>query len=165
MKKTLLTALAFLPLALMAQRLEVMASGGQYLARGGISINATIGEVCVGAPSGAGLSGTEGFQQGFKTAESLQTTVDREEFSPEIQAQLYPNPAIDQVQVSLQHTADQPVRLQLYNSQGLLIQETETAGALHTFELSSLAAGQYWISLQPAGAKPALMLPFSKISR
>ncbi len=166
MKKTLLSTIVFLPLALSAQRLEVIASGGQYLSRKGISITATIGEVCVSRPSGNESYGTEGFQQGFKASQDLPgSAIDRNRAESAIQAQLFPNPAIDYVQVALQNPKGQSVHLRLYNNMGLLLQETETRNELHSFDIGLLSAGRYLIALQFAEDEPIITLPFAKISR
>lgn len=163
MKKTLLMALAFLPLALMAQRLEVIGSGGQYLSRGGLSISATIGEVFVATPSGSEQFATEGFQQGY-----LQSTLaaSRSETPASLPAaSLFPNPATDRLQVSLQNMSNQPVRLTLYNSVGKLIGEAETVSGAHAFNVTALAAGHYWIAVQTDEKSPAFTLPFEKINQ
>ena len=163
MRKTLLIILAFLPLALMAQRLEVIGSGGQYLSRGGVNISATIGEVFVATPSGSKHFATEGFQQGYLLPD---LAASRTETPASLSAaSLFPNPTADRVQVSLQNMSNQPVRLTLYNSVGKLIQESETNAEIHFFNVASLPAGHYWIAVQTDENSPVISLPFEKINQ
>lgn len=162
MRKTLLIALAFMPLVLMAQQLEVIGTGAQTLSQGGISITATIGEVFVAAPSGPEQFATEGFQQGYRQPNDV---VDRTETTSALpSAELYPNPALDRVQVSFENPTAQSIYLKLYNSVGRLIETVKTGSSTYDFNVTALPAGHYWISIQPTDHQPAISLPFEKIN-
>ena len=166
--KVILSVASMVPLCLSsfmlgAQRLEVMSSGGQNLVRRGLSITATIGEVCVAETSNHQKAVTGGFQQGFLSGPIA--TTDREEQTVDIPAiALFPNPATDRVQVSLQHFKGASVRLRLFNSLGSLIQETETNHDFYAFDIRALAAGSYWISMSRDTDQTPVTLPFSKIN-
>ncbi len=162
MRKTLLIALAFLPLVLCAQRLEVIGSGGQMLSRGGLSITATIGEVFVAVPSGPDGFATEGFQQGYLLSDVAASRTEKTSASPI--AELYPNPAVDRVRVSFEKLGDQPVHLKMYNSVGRLLETVKTGSNTHDFNVTALPAGHYWISVQPTDNHPTLSLPFEKVN-
>ena len=162
MRKTLLIALAFMPLVLAAQRLEVIGAAGQTLSRGGVSVTATLGEVFVATPSGPEQFATEGFQQGYLLAN---VAVSRTETTSALTtAELYPNPAVERVQVSFENPGGQPVQLKLYNSVGSLLETVKTGSSTHDFKVAALPAGHYWISIQPTDYQPAISLPFEKVN-
>ncbi len=166
MRKLIFNLVFLLPTIVLAQRMEVVAAGSQELSGAGIHITATIGEVCVSGLKGAKEYATEGFQQGFLSAESTASRDQQGITSAAImQASLFPNPATDRVQVELQNLGGQSVRLRLYNQLGLLVQEAESSSAVYAFDLKMLASGQYWVAIQPADNQAAIALTFAKINR
>lgn len=165
MKKLLLLFLTLSPLLLRAQQLQAIASAGPQYSDHRFVITATVGEACINVPMGDALNATEGFQQGFlPTAPVTVLTAAPGLETPRLQALLFPNPTVDRLQVALQNTGGQSVRLQIYNRIGALVQEAETTSGEQVFTLESLPAGHYWLALRPAGNGPVLTLPFEKIS-
>lgn len=165
MKNMFLFLVLWLPIGLTAQQLAVVATGGQDLKGGGAVISFTIGEVCVDAAMGADRQATAGFQQGFGPEQEAPGKVaDRDQLEP-FRASVFPNPTMDWVQIDLQNTGNQPVRLRLFTSQGTLVQEVGTTALSHRFDVTGLSAGRYWIALQSGQNRPDLTLSFEKISR
>lgn len=63
----------------------------------------------------------------------------------------FPNPAVTQAQFNLQLKEATPVQIELYNAQGQLmqlVQEGQLTAGKHSFELTDLTAGQYFLRIQ-----------------
>ncbi|MCC6684322.1 MAG: T9SS type A sorting domain-containing protein [Bacteroidia bacterium] len=76
-----------------------------------------------------------------------------------INAALYPNPALNQINLSLKMEAE-PMKLFLYTVQGKLVLEQEVTAGLQVIETGNLVSGLYFIRLESKGE--TLSLPFIK---
>ncbi|GAB3835934.1 alpha-amylase family glycosyl hydrolase [Hymenobacter jeollabukensis] len=66
--------------------------------------------------------------------------------------ELYPNPAAQQVQLSLRNAPAGPVQVQVYDAQGRRLRTLDLSGAAHTLDTSTWADGVYFLRVQAGKA-------------
>ncbi|HLP96469.1 MAG TPA: T9SS type A sorting domain-containing protein [Saprospiraceae bacterium] len=164
MKKQWWFLLLLLPGSVAAQQQMVLSSAGMQQANAKLQVTVTIGEPFVALAIGSGQMFTEGFQQGFLGPELPDLAVDRIITAADWGARIYPNPAVEFLQVSLELAKDQSCRLQIINSIGALVLEAETSEASLQLDIQHLAPGAYWLLLIPSNQTDAHSYHFSKIN-
>lgn len=119
---------------------SVIASGGGSYEAGGISLSWTIGELAVETFTTSNLILTQGFQQGYYEITSVNDPLVKS-----IDLEIYPNPAIDFINIEIKNTEVKSVRLELYNIDGALItnEQWENTGAPYKVQLNRFSANQY----------------------
>ena len=163
MRNTLFACCLLLPLALQAQDLQVIATGGQQLSNGQFLLTATVGEPVTNSSTGELEYVSAGFQQGYRADEDLAADQADPAAKP-VSSLLFPNPTTDRLQVSLKNAGVPPLRLQILNRQGGLVREAETSAETFQFDLHNLPAGHYWVVIQAADQRQTISLPFEKIN-
>ncbi len=103
-----------------------------------------------------------GYAQGAScdsvAADSVAVSKDREE---ELSVQLYPNPAVDRLQLNLSSVIDKVI---ITTSTGRRVQlESGLSRGTHTIDVSSLVSGKYYLTVVKAG-KEVKSIPFLIIS-
>jgi hypothetical protein len=153
MKKTLpFLVLLILSLGLNAQSVErwvIGSAGGSYYdGVNNFEMDYTVGEVMVTTISNVNNTLTQGFQQPFKLA-----WVSVQDYSENpAQVILYPNPVVDQLNLSIQNAKTGEYRVMVFDVLGqLLIDQTVSAGfdgaAQLNLNFRSYATGNYYVRI------------------
>jgi hypothetical protein len=141
---------AVLAMGAMGQQALVPA-GGESSGTGG-TVSWTVGQVDYEATLAAGGSVQRGVQQPY---EWLVTS------APEAQQPsviVWPNPAVDAVQVSWEAPLPAPAHYALYSASGALVQQGAVAGTTVTVPLAAQASGTYVLVITTQGA------PYNRIT-
>ncbi|OFX86896.1 MAG: hypothetical protein A2W99_04050 [Bacteroidetes bacterium GWF2_33_16] len=119
---------------------SVVATAGGYSEAGGLSLSWTLGELATETFTTTNLILTQGFQQGYFEITSID-----EPLSKSIDLKVYPNPAIDFINILIEDIDVKLVRIELYNLEGKLIsnEQWENTGTPYQFQLSSFSSSQY----------------------
>lgn len=59
------------------------------------------------------------------------------------QFNLYPNPALDRLNISLQESFDVPLDVEMFDQNGRLVRQVQLSGELLTLDVSDLSTGYY----------------------
>ncbi len=163
MKKAWLPLLLTVPGALAAQKLEVVSSAGLTSSGREQQITATLGETFVAMVAEDKHLFTEGFQQGIIGHSLHGLVLDREVQPSGWNARLFPNPASDMVQITIQSAQQQTYRLRLMNGLGMVLLEAETADEVYSMNLRDFSPGQYWISIYASDPSESFVFPLTKM--
>lgn len=144
--KIILFAVLF-PLCSTAQSIDqwVIASQGDYVEAGSMSLSSTVGEVVVETEETPSLILTQGFQQ------SELNTVGIEIPEMNLSINAYPNPTTSEVVLELNSNDGLNLDLQIINTQGQLVgKEKVDANAEHrqVLDFSSFTPGVYFIQFK-----------------
>jgi hypothetical protein len=152
MKKIFLLILVMsVTFGLRAQSIEryvIGSAGGTYFDGVNFEMDYTVGEVAITTISNSSNTLTQGFQQPFKlTWVSVQEISDNPS-----QVILYPNPIVDQLNISIQNAQTGAYRVMVYDLLGqLLIDQSTGAGFDGTAQLSvdfdRYATGNYFVRI------------------
>ncbi|MFH0841052.1 MAG: T9SS type A sorting domain-containing protein [Bacteroidota bacterium] len=134
---------AMFALSLSAQKQEVIASAGGYNSAGDISISWTLGETIIPTFSAGGLILTHGFQQ-----QLIVTTIE-ENLLELVNVTVYPNPAIDVLNIKFELPLDGAVDLYLLTQQGSLVLTDfiEATSVEKQVNMQGFPAGVYFVRL------------------
>lgn len=153
MKSFIIIALAFAPLALFGQSAErqVIASTGGYAAATGLQVSYTVGETVIATGTSSNIIVTQGFQQPDGNSVGI------EELDNGLSVNVYPNPVSNEVAVEISAMNDLNVSATVYDMHGkqtsVGLSNLKVNGTLKTsLDISSLSAGQYFISFTDASA-------------
>lgn len=117
---------------------KVVASNGKQLTAPGIQLSYTVGEVSVTTKTAGGSTLTQGFHQSYKNAVGIAIAE-----SP-VSITVFPNPAINYVQVKMEDALSQSIIIRLYSLSGQLVkQESSFTPELTTIDVAELTAGVY----------------------
>lgn len=150
MKKSFLLTTALGLAALVgAQSLSptVVSTSGAYYTAGGASVSQTVGEMTmVQTFTGGSNILTQGFQQSDKI------TAINEPLTENLSVQLYPNPAVDFINIGLNSTVNGRVVLGIYNELGQVVSnsiatEVKTGQNQFSVNTSKLATAVYYIQI------------------
>lgn len=119
----------------------VLSSNGGYETNGNLSMEWTMGEFSSSTSSNGNLLITEGFQQGGDISIGI------DELTINLDITIYPNPTDDLIHISRSDKDDVNLFIQLYNSDGKLISDSQLVDRRSTIELSNYAAGKYSLSI------------------
>lgn len=121
---------------------QVIANSGKYMSAGGNSIEFTVGELVVTTLTGTGNMVTQGFHQTYTTSSSI------DENSVTISINVYPNPTTDWLNIIV--SAEKKVEFSAIIHDGYgrkVLDEYRSNGSQIQLNISTLAAGSYFISL------------------
>jgi hypothetical protein len=123
---------------------SVIASAGGDQTVGGISLSWTLGELATETLTSANLILTQGFQQGY-----FEITAIDDPLSNRIDLKVFPNPAIDYINILIEDKDVKNVKLELYNLEGKLIynEQWENSGSAHQLQLSNFSSSQYILKI------------------
>jgi hypothetical protein len=126
-----------------AQKQEVIASAGGYNTSGSLSISWTLGETIIPTFQNGNLILTHGFQQQVLVSaveENLENTV---------KVTVYPNPASDHLNVRFEEPLDAEVKINIINTQGILVKSDimEVTLIEKELDLRELPSGTYFLRL------------------
>jgi hypothetical protein len=147
-KLTFLFIIAFSP-GLFAQSIEryvISSCGGDFFDGTSTAIDFTTGEVAVTTISNSTVTLTQGFHQPYL---NYYVSVP-ENYGNPFHADIYPNPVIDQFQISISNAKNADIRVYVYDILGQLLMNenlrTDMDGmAMTNFNLKSLSTGNYFI--------------------
>jgi hypothetical protein len=149
--------------ALNAQTIErqVVSSGGGYNSASGVSISSTVGDLVINTSTVGSFTLTQGFQQSTLPS----TGVDM--VKTDVKYQLYPNPASNEISLSLQSTNKVTLSFLILDVSGKLIyrlnNESSNGNAYqHTFNVSGYAAGNYFMKIVDLQGSNVQTIPFTK---
>lgn len=145
MKHLIIVGLALLPASLMAQSAErqVIATLGGYTEAGNVAVSSTVGEAVIHTHAEAELILTQGFQQYSFWPVGISNP------DKEISMNIYPNPATDEVVLSMQLNQPMTMQYRLFNLQGQLMHNAQIPAQQteYSINVSNLAAGQYLLQV------------------
>jgi hypothetical protein len=143
MKKLLLVVVACLfAVTAFSQSISssVVATAGGYSTAGGLSLSWTLGELATETLTSTNLILTQGFQQGYYEITSIDDPL-----SKLIDLKVFPNPAVDYINILIEDVDVKNVKIELYNLEGKLIynEQWENSGSAHQLQLNNFSSSQY----------------------
>jgi hypothetical protein len=121
---------------------QVIANSGKYMNAGGNSMEFTVGELVVATTSGTGSMLTQGFHQTYTTTSSI------DEIEVTIAIKVYPNPTADWLNIIVETGKKVEFVAVIRDGYGRkVLDECNSNGSQLQLNLSTLAAGSYFISL------------------
>ena len=140
MRFTTLLVVLFFSFKIFSQDLDhhVIATDGAYAENNQFSISYTIGEVVTefGEDTLNNVHLTQGFQQ------TMLAIVSVEEHVLDIEIDVYPNPAVDYLNVSIP-TLQEDMQFALFDMQGKLIEQQKINSQAFTIGFSNMSTGNY----------------------
>lgn len=135
-----------------AQSLErtVVASAGQMLTAGGLSLEYTVGEAVVGQFSNSSIILNQGFNQAdINTTNSIRST------APELLIKVWPNPASSQLKVAV----DENAKATIYDLSGkaIVAKIDVFKNQEEAIDISKLSSGLYFIKISTASRSSTVM--------
>ncbi|MEX1189865.1 MAG: T9SS type A sorting domain-containing protein [Bacteroidia bacterium] len=147
MKKLIITALAFAPLAIFGQSAErqVIASAGGFTSTSGLQVSSTVGEAVIAT----GISSTIIVTQGFQQSNSSSVGIEKLEENG-LSINVYPNPASEEVTLEIETKTVQLVKATIYDmlgkETGISVSNIRAFGKVkQNLNVASLVPGQYFI--------------------
>ena len=146
-----------------AQSIEkkVTGSAGKTLTAGNIQLDFTVGEAFTKTLSAANNSITQGFHQPILTIARLADPTDSSSSLPAerlnekliagIDLEVYPNPAVDFINLKLHYAIDESLSITITNMQGQLVKQEIMQQQTMQIDFSGLAAGAYLIMVKNTG--------------
>lgn len=119
---------------------SVVASAGGYKEAGGISLSWTLGELATETFVTTDLILSQGFQQGY-----YEVTAIDDPLSKTIGLKVFPNPAIDFINIQIEDQDVKKVKIELYNMEGKLVHNEEWVnnGTVYQLHISNFNSSQY----------------------
>ena len=117
---------------------QVVGSSGTQLSSGSTTVEFTIGEAVTETVSSVGHSASQGFHQGTINVTSIEEDISFGEVS------VFPNPAVEAVQVKYQGSTGQ---WHLYTIDGKLVSSGRLQKGLNSIDLNRLAQATYILNL------------------
>jgi hypothetical protein len=140
---------------------QVISSGGNYATGGGYSLSQDFGELAVQTLSAGSNILTQGFEQPFDMIAGVSNIQD-----PGLSITLYPNPATDQININVLSDRSTDYRFSIIDATGRQVETTiyapSSIGAVHTMDVSNLASGMYFITVQSTDAAFSKTIQFNK---
>jgi|SRR6185436_7320123 len=145
-----------------AQSIEknVIASAGKTLIAGNIQLDYTVGETFVQTFTTANNSLTQGFHQPALTITRFADPEDTTNILPAerlneklisgIDLTVYPNPAVDFINIRLNHAIDESLAITITNMQGQLVKQEIMQQQTMQIDFSDLVAGTYLVMVKNA---------------
>lgn len=122
---------------------EVIASSGDYFTNPEASLSWTLGEPVVETFENGNVTLTQGFHQ----PEIILTAI-KEPKGKDYEINVFPNPAVDIVNIDLELGNEEVIAVQLYNMKGERLINKKFQQRLFQLDLSSLASANYLLSLR-----------------
>ncbi len=119
---------------------SVIATAGGSSEAGGINLSWTMGELAIETFTTTNLILTQGFQQGYYEITSIEDPLTKR-----IDLQIYPNPAIDIINILIENQDSKSIRIELYSIDGKLVtnEQWENTGSPYQFQLNRFSSNQY----------------------
>ena len=119
---------------------SVIATAGGSSEAGGINLSWTMGELAIETFTTTNLILTQGFQQGYYEITSIEDPLTKL-----MDLQIYPNPAIDIINILIENQDTKYIRLELYSIDGKLVtnEQWENTGSAYQFQLNRFSSNQY----------------------
>lgn len=119
---------------------SVIATAGGSSEAGGINLSWTMGELAIETFSTDNLVLTQGFQQGYYEITSIDDPLTKL-----IDLQIYPNPAIDFINILIENHDAKSIKIELYSIDGKLVtnEQWENTGSPYQFKLNRFSSNQY----------------------
>ena len=128
---------------------HVVASGGKSATAGTFNLSYTVGELVVSTLNTSNNTVTQGFHQTYTTNNASVDGADDPSFTIDV----YPNPTVDGVNVSIETEKDFAMQALVFNSYGqLLLTTLFTNASQWRIDLASFTAGTYYIRLVHQGS-------------
>ena len=122
---------------------DVIASSGDHFTNDDISLSWTLGEPIIETVENGNVTLTQGFHQ-----PKIFLTAIKEPRLNEVELNVFPNPAVDIVNIDLSMGAEEIITVQLYNMKGEKLISKKFQERLFQLDLSSLASANYLLSLR-----------------
>lgn len=141
---------------------QVVASAGSYVSTPAGSVSATTGELVIATGSSGSFMLTQGFQQPDANPTGIQ-----QKKEVMVTYNLYPNPAMDNISISLQSPEEVSVNFYIYDVSGKLLEKTEnnrvqTSGYNRSFNIANYTAGNYFFKIISSDGSVVKTIPFTK---
>tara|TARA_B100000497_G_C7638064_1_gene383540 strand:+ start:117 stop:605 length:489 start_codon:yes stop_codon:yes gene_type:complete len=106
----------------------------------------------IGSPYGANLSSSNGnlivsAEYGENTLKETALVGNIDIEYKQIEINVFPNPSMSNINIQIQHQINFPITAQLFNLNGLLIQEKKIGSNFFEFDVKDLAEGNYILKL------------------
>lgn len=139
----ILSSLLYLPVMSQVARQDVIASAGGYNSATGVSLSWTLGETIVPTFSSSNLILTHGFQQ------QLIITSVQENLESLVKITIYPNPAVDVINLLLDEALEGEVEISVIDYMGRLVRTDfmEAFMIEKQINMSDLPGGIYFMRL------------------
>ena len=118
---------------------NVISSQGNSFKNQNITLDFTIGETIIETHGSGNIELAQGFHQ------PIWSIVGLNDFSPEIDALLYPNPTADELVI--EHSFIKLLGVKIYNSEGKLVLENNLNQNQTQIKVAHLAPGNYSLSI------------------
>lgn len=143
---------------------QVIGSTGMFATAGSYSLSYTLGEPATTTLTGSSNIITQGFQQPNDVYTGLQTINE-----PQLNAQLYPNPATTEINLVITSPDADTYTVQLIDLLGRIVLQPQTAqtgnGMVHyVFNVQQLPASMYLITIKGSASSTVHSFKFSKIN-
>lgn len=144
------------------ERWVIGSVGGSYNS-GTLNLDYTMGESVISTVTAAGATLTQGFHQPGNLAVSI-----NENSSPDLLITVFPNPAVDQLNITISNIQEGRATLELLNIVGQRLEvralEPVAGQPLHcVFEMQQYATGTYFLRIQ--SGKKVQVIKVAKISQ
>jgi hypothetical protein len=121
---------------------NIVSSGGQVTGTGG-SVSYSIGQIAYSSLSGTNGSLIQGVQQPYEN--SIITSIN--DFAIDIKAQVYPNPATNQLILSIGMEDYKNLRFVLVDLQGKILKSDKVINPNSTIDFSKFSNGTYFLTV------------------
>jgi hypothetical protein len=144
---------------------QVIASNGIFASAGGYTLSYTTGQPASSTLITSSSIITQGFQQPNDIYTGVQTFV-----TPTLSVQLYPNPAVDQVNLVINNSsANGAYTVQLVDLLGRVLQQPPTTQIANgqtrfVFNVQQLPSSMYFITIKTSGSDVIHSFKFNKIN-
>lgn len=122
---------------------EVIATAGDFFTTSDASLSWTLGEPVIETAGSGNVILTQGFHQ-----TEIMITAIKEPLRVAYDLKVFPNPAVDIVNIDLTLAGDEIITVQLYNMNGERLINKKFQQRLFQLDLSSLASANYLLSLR-----------------
>ncbi len=150
MRKLILMLCISLTIGLLTlQGQQVISSGGTDFKGENVSLSWTIGEPVCETLSNGGIILTQGFQQGYLLANSIEDI-----FSSGIKLQIYPNPTADDLNLLVKSDNFSTLQFFLHNMEGKALINGSVKADLTTIEMYRYPHGVYLLRIVKKSGEP-----------
>lgn len=127
---------------------QVIAPSGGSGQSASADLSWTIGETMVATEFNSTNALTQGFQQ-----PTLLVTLMREVSDAQMNLNVYPNPAFDQINIVYHAETFESVNYQMFDKTGKLLLENRINSKMTTVPVQTLAAGEYFLQVTGSSSK------------
>ncbi|MEE4196213.1 MAG: T9SS type A sorting domain-containing protein [Bacteroidales bacterium] len=130
---------------------QVVASAGEYSETSNYSVSWTLGEIAIETLESSSIILTQGFQQGYFEI----TSVD-EIPATNLSLNVYPNPAIDYIYISLESDERKTLMIEIVDEDGRVMvkEQWNNPGDPYKISLTGLNSSLYFLRVYESTGKP-----------